>query len=89
MSLQSRAIVAPSRSSRANRGAEEMDNAANREPPSMNKIDEYLELMYEEGKGKVTGTANILELASQVENLELLIQNQSLMALLSRLLDTE
>jgi hypothetical protein len=66
-----------------------MSKAANKEPASMNKIEEYLELMYEEGEGKVVGTANVLELTATVENLELLIQNQSLMALLSRLLDTE
>jgi hypothetical protein len=68
MSLQSREILAPSRSSSSKHHgqAEDIGASLNREPASMNKIEEYLELMYEEGKGKVVGTANILELASSV-----------------------
>ena len=58
-------------------------------PASLGSVDEYLELMYEDGEGKVRGTAQVLQLCTQVGNLEALIQNQSLMALISRLLESE
>lgn len=71
---------------------QEDDGEATQMEASMNRIDEYIEMMYETEEkytSKNKGTAKIVQLCSHVSNLEALIQNQSLMQLLSRLLDTE
>jgi hypothetical protein len=54
---------------------------------TLENIDEYMEKLYDEDmKEKVNGTAMILELAKNAGNLEILIQNESLMGALSRVL---
>lgn len=67
-------------------------------PASMDELDDYLELLYqvsgktEKDKGmesQVRGTAMILQLCRQVVNLELLIQNGTLMGALTRVLQEE
>lgn len=56
------------------------------------ELDTYLELLYEGGDDqtpKIQGTAKLLELCEQVEGLELLVQNQTLMGALTRVLQDE
>jgi hypothetical protein len=57
------------------------------ETATLDKIDDYMEKLYDDDmKEKVKGTAMILELAKHAGNLEALIQNESLMGALSRVL---
>ena len=56
------------------------------EQASMGKLDSYIELLYEELEGKIRGTALILQLAKQNENLQDLSQNESLIGALYRVL---
>lgn len=61
-------------------------------PANIHDVDEYLELLYETSEtmtDKIRGTAMIVKLCRNVSDLEVLIQNNSLMALLSRLLREE
>ncbi|KAG5175345.1 kinesin-associated protein [Tribonema minus] len=64
------------------------------EKPDMSRLEEYIELLYE-GKDKddmiqkTRGTANILALCSHVGNLEALVQDQTLMGALTRVLNEE
>jgi Kinesin-associated protein (KAP) len=60
----------------------------------MDRLEEYIELLYE-GKDKddvaqkVGGTGKILALCAQVGNLEALVQDQTLMGALTRVLNEE
>eukprot|EP00617_Octactis_speculum_P004604 CAMPEP_0185777364 /NCGR_PEP_ID=MMETSP1174-20130828/89186_1 /TAXON_ID=35687 /ORGANISM="Dictyocha speculum, Strain CCMP1381" /LENGTH=723 /DNA_ID=CAMNT_0028465709 /DNA_START=106 /DNA_END=2274 /DNA_ORIENTATION=+ len=59
---------------------------------SVDKLDEYLEMMYETGPDmteKVRGTAMILQLCFNVGNLEVIVGNQAIMSLLGRLFKDE
>ncbi len=56
------------------------------EQASMGKLDSYIELLYEELEGKIRGTALILQLTKQNENLQDLSQNESLVGALYRVL---
>lgn len=69
-------------------------------PADMGQLDEYLELLYQvsgksenendEGiKAQIRGTAMIMKLCRQVINLEILIQNGTLMGALTRVLQDE
>jgi hypothetical protein len=68
-------------------------------PASMDEVDDYLELLYQISGGKgdkddgmesqVRGTAMILKLCRNVVNLEILIQNSTLMGALTRVLQEE
>ena len=54
---------------------------------NIENVDEYMELLYDDDmKIKVKGTAMIMDLARDAGNLEALIQNESLMGALSRVL---
>jgi flagellin-specific chaperone FliS len=52
----------------------------------MSKIDEYIEGLYEEINEKIQSTRNILQLAKSPEKMRILVQNESLMSALSRVL---
>ena len=54
---------------------------------SLDKMDEYMEKLYDDNmEEKIKGTSMILELAKDAGNLETLVQNESLMGALSRVL---
>eukprot|EP00794_Sanderia_malayensis_P016189 gene16189-17816_t len=59
----------------------EFDEAAN-----LNDIEEYIELLYEDVPQKIKGTAFILQLARNPDNLEELSQNETVISALSRIL---
>ncbi|KAL3871441.1 hypothetical protein ACJMK2_039438 [Sinanodonta woodiana] len=59
----------------------EIDEVAN-----INDIDEYLELLYEDVPEKIRGSAFILQLSRNPDNLEELFQNETLVGALSRVL---
>ncbi|KAJ8324391.1 hypothetical protein QVD99_002423 [Batrachochytrium dendrobatidis] len=69
-------------------GDEEKINmkAVQDEPSSMFKMDNYIEGLYEDIPEKVKSTRSILQLAKVPENMRLLIENESLMSALSRVL---
>jgi flagellin-specific chaperone FliS len=54
--------------------------------PLLSSIDEYIEGLYEEMPDKIISTRSILHLARVPENMEKLIQNESLISALSRVL---
>ncbi len=56
---------------------------------NINNLDEYIELLYEEGVAKVKGARMILQLARNPDNLEELSQNEILLGALSRVLREE
>lgn len=64
------------------------NNEQNQGPKAnIENVDDYMELLYDDDmKVKVKGTAMILDLAKDAGNLEALIQNESLMGALSRVL---
>ena len=78
---------------RAQAEAKAREEAAEKEKAevaTMDSIDTYMEMLYEEdAKAKINATALILQLARNVANLEVLIQNESLLASLSRTLKEE
>ena len=53
---------------------------------TVDKIDEYLELLYGSMKDKISGTASIVQLARDAGNLEILSSDNSLMSALARVL---
>ena len=59
------------------------------EKPSLDKLDQYMEAMYEEPEAATKATYNILQLARTAENLEPLLENEALLGLLARLLQEE
>ncbi|KAG5455798.1 MAG: kinesin-associated protein-domain-containing protein, partial [Olpidium bornovanus] len=56
------------------------------EPVSMDAVDQYIELLYEEIPDKIRGTRCILNLTRVPENMEALVENEALMSALSRVL---
>ena len=52
-----------------------MDNAGIDETANINEIDDYLELLYEDVPEKIRGSALILQLSRNPDNLEELFQN--------------
>ena len=56
------------------------------EKSSMSMLDSYIELLYEEGPGKMQGTSMILQLAKNAGNLLELSQNETLVGVLYRVL---
>ncbi|XP_047676703.1 kinesin-associated protein 3-like isoform X2 [Tachysurus fulvidraco] len=62
----------------------ELDEEAN-----INKIDEYLDLLYEGIPEKIRGTTLILHLARNPDNLEELLQNETVIVALARMLKDE
>ena len=56
---------------------------------NINNLDDYVELLYEEVPAKVKGSALILQLARNPDNLEELSQNETLLGALSRVLREE
>ena len=64
-----------------------------KQPPAptatLDKIDDYMELLYGSMKEKISGTANIVELARDASNLEILSSNNSLMSALARVLKAD
>ena len=72
---------------RAREAETERLRKAELESASMDDLDDYLEKLYEnEMAEKVKGTAMLLQLARHAGNLEALVQNESLMGALSRVL---
>ena len=62
-----------------------MDELADcKEVANINNIEEYIELLYEEGAQKVRGSQLILQLARNPDNLEELSQNETLLGAISR-----
>ena len=59
------------------------------EMANINNIDEYIELLYEEGTAKVKGSHLILQLARNPDNLEELSTNETLLGAISRVLREE
>ena len=55
-----------------------------KEVANINNIEEYIELLYEEGPPKVRGSQLILQLARNPDNLEELSQNETLLGAISR-----
>ena len=56
---------------------------------NINNLDDYIDLLYEEVPSKVKGSALILQLARNPDNLEELSQNETLLGALSRVLREE
>ena len=56
---------------------------------NINNLDDYIELLYEDVRAKVRGSALILQLARNPDNLEELSQNETLLGALSRVLREE
>jgi hypothetical protein len=56
---------------------------------NINNLEEYIELLYEEGAAKVRGSRLLLQLARNPDNLEELSQNETLLGALSRVLREE
>jgi len=70
----------------------DFDNKNEMEAPTMDKIDEYMEMLYggeDEVAEKIKGCTQILQLCKFVGNLEVLIQNMQLMSALSRVLNDD
>ena len=65
------------------KGAEEQ------EPPSLQRLDQYVEGMYDGVEAATQATHQILQLARSPDNLEGLLNNESLLGLLARLLKEE
>ena len=59
------------------------------ETASINDLEDYIELLYEEVTGKIRGSGLILQLARNPDNLEELSQNETLLGALSRVLREE
>ena len=55
-----------------------------KEAANINQIEEYIELLYEEGAPKVRASNLILQLARNPDNLEELSQNETLLGAISR-----
>lgn len=53
---------------------------------SMDKVENYIELLYEDIPEKVKATKKILELAKEAQNLDYLLRNEALISALSRVL---
>ncbi|XP_065068315.1 kinesin-associated protein 3-like [Rhopilema esculentum] len=62
----------------------EFDESAN-----LNDIEEYIELLYEDTPQKIKGTAFILQLARNPDNLEEIAQNETVVSALARILREE
>lgn len=65
------------------------EDADGGEIANINNLDDYIELLYEEIPAKVRGSALILQLARNPDNLEELSQNETLLGALSRVLREE
>jgi len=59
------------------------------ETPSMDRLDRYVEQMYDDPETATQATYMILQLARSPENLEQLLENEALLGLLARLLQEE
>ena len=59
------------------------------ETPSIDNVDRYVEMMYDDPETATQATYMILQLARVPENLETLLQNEALLGLLARLLQEE
>lgn len=56
------------------------------EVANLNDLDEYIELLYEDIPEKVRGTAFILQLARNPDNMEEIVQNETVLGALARVL---
>ncbi|KAM9832060.1 kinesin-associated protein 3a [Neosynchiropus ocellatus] len=56
------------------------------EEANINRVDEYVELLYEDVQEKIRGAALILQLAQNPDNLEELLQNETALGALARVL---
>ena len=59
------------------------------ETPSLDQLDRYVEMMYDDPETATQATYLILQLARSPENLEQLLENEALLGLLARLLQEE
>jgi hypothetical protein len=75
--------------SRRRRKKDEQGNDREGEKPSLKKLDQYIEGMYDGTEAATQSTYMILQLARSPDNLETMLQNEALLGLLSRLLKEE
>ncbi|OQR91603.1 kinesin-associated protein [Achlya hypogyna] len=79
-----------SSSSRKPTAAVESRKESSRQASNLDDLDTYMELLYEESiESKLHGVTQILNLSEYGANIEVLIQNEALMSLLSRVLNDE
>jgi len=71
------------------KGGESSKEPKNQERPSLDKLERYVERMYDGPEAATQATYMVLQLARSPENLESLLQAESLLGLLSRLLQEE
>ncbi|KAI9145980.1 kinesin-associated protein-domain-containing protein [Paraphysoderma sedebokerense] len=87
---QSQAASSPRKQSLKNQGKWELDvqksSFITDEIASLDKLDTYIELLYEDTANKLRCTGLILQLTRELRNLEVLAQNESLLSALSRVL---
>ena len=73
----------------AKSGGESSKAARDQERPSLDQLERYVERMYDGCEAATQATYMVLQLARSPENLEALLQTESLLGLLSRLLQEE
>jgi len=64
-------------------------SGARQDAPSLSRLEQYVEMMYDGTESATTATHQVLQLSRSPENLEPLIQNEALVGLLARLLKEE
>ncbi|CAK4677879.1 hypothetical protein AeMF1_014559 [Aphanomyces euteiches] len=82
--------TATRRGSRSDERDGRKDPLASRQLSSLDDLDTYMEKLYEEElESKLDGITQILNLSEYAANIEMLVQNEALMCLLSRVLNDE
>ncbi|KAF0737480.1 hypothetical protein Ae201684_006640 [Aphanomyces euteiches] len=82
--------TATRRGSRSDERDDRKDPLASRQLSSLDDLDTYMEKLYEEElESKLDGITQILNLSEYAANIEMLVQNEALMCLLSRVLNDE
>ena len=76
-------------SSRTKKGKRDGKKQPEDEKPALEKMEEYIERMYEEPEAATQATYMILQLARSPENLEPMLEHEALLGLLARLLQEE
>jgi len=79
----------PRRGTREGLGGEAEGGEAGPETASIERLEEYVEKMYDGTEAATHATHQVLQLSRSPENLEALIQNEALVGLLARLLKEE
>jgi len=94
ISMQSKRGSSDTASGRANHRREKREDGNNpllgkNRMPSLDCLDEYVEAMYEGQEAATNATQMVLHLARNPGNLEVLLENESLLGLLARVLQEE